>query len=198
MTSMCTNPVDPASQVCASAARRIWALRIKYATRALNISDNAIPMMTMRLLVPMPPRTARRMTTRRAPIIAKHARHQNSGIPSAKLGRECTVPKTTSTDAPPVTPKISGEASGLRAMVCVQEPAKPRAAPTITVAMATGRRKSHTTLMWFLLPPPVRTSITCRGLNAMGPCPSNTRYALRAMRMNASVEASTRTCRRRC
>ena len=34
MTSMRTNPVDPASHVCASAARWIWALRIKYATMA--------------------------------------------------------------------------------------------------------------------------------------------------------------------
>ena len=154
--------------------------------------------MTMRLLVPMPPRVARRRTTRRAPIVAKHARHQNSGIPSAKLGRECTVPRTTSTDAPPVTPKISGEASGLRAMVCVQEPARPRAVPTMTVAIATGRRKSHTTLMWLSLPPPVRTSMTCRGLSSTEPCPNNTKYAIRAIRINANVEASTRACRRRC
>ena len=169
MTSIRTKPVVPASHSWDCAARRSSAARKRYATSAWNSRESAIPTMTMRLLVPIPPSATSRMAASTAPNSASPARHQNMESPSASSGREKTVPRTTMTDAPPVTPRMSGEASGLRDIDCVHDPASPSAAPTMRVASATGMRRSQTTRISLRLPPPLRISRTRPGLKSTGP-----------------------------
>src|SRR5690606_34295163 len=140
-----------------------------------------------RLDVPSPPNANNRATIAAAPVIASTQRHQNVGMPSANSGRATSVPSTTATAAPPDTPSTSGDAIGLRDDVCVHAPATPSAAPTRGVAMATGIRRSHTTVISRPVPPPVNTDRTVDGGIGTGPRPRMSTCATAATAPNPAA-----------
>ena len=54
------------------------------------------------------------------------------------------IPRTEASTAPALTPVRSGEANGLRVMVCKMAPASPSMAPTKIATSPRGNRKSQT------------------------------------------------------
>lgn len=50
------------------------------------------------------------------------------------------MPRTTAIEAPALSPRIPGSASGLRVIPCITAPARPREAPTSSASTVRGTR----------------------------------------------------------
>jgi len=70
--------------------------------------------------------------------------------PFAALPPSETIARAAPKAAPWETPRVNGEASGLRITFCITAPAIPREAPATTAATARGRRMFP--MMWAVTP----------------------------------------------
>lgn len=99
-----------------------------------------------------------------------------------------TVTRNTATAlAPPVTPRMSGLASALRAMDCVIAPDTPSAIPTMSPARARGIRRSMITNSSTRSPWPRIVEITWGRAMGKSPTPMDTQNIRKVAAASSSV-----------
>ena len=104
----------------------------------LNAADDAAPA-SASLSGVAPPRPSEptaytKTAATAAPTIATQMNAAGEASPKNAM------PVTTNSDAPVVTPRMPGSASGLRVTPCMTAPARPSAAPTIIASTVRGTR----------------------------------------------------------
>lgn len=100
---------------------------------------------------------------------------------------EAVTRNTATTPAPPVIPRMSGLASGLRAMDCVIAPETPRAIPTRSPARARGIRRSMMTNSSTCSPRPKIVAITRGTPMGKSPTPTDTQNTRKVAAASSTV-----------
>ncbi|CAM3933299.1 hypothetical protein TSST111916_14295 [Tsukamurella strandjordii] len=186
-TSLQSRPSsDPTSQAWARATSRMSA---RTSIQSMSARISAVMAMPTRIsrIPSTPPRTASRYT--RAPVTSPPP-SANSGRPTSVLRVAASVlvevtRNTAATPAPAVIPRMSGLASGLRAIDCTIAPDIPSAAPTVTPTSARGSRRSMTMKSVIASPRPISAWSTSPRLSGNSP--------IRMLRQKATKATATST-----
>ena len=135
-----TDPMPPTIQTSASDASRTSARVMSQPSRPDTIEARPMPTSTKRMPV-RPSRHARPHISAATTSAPANAATDTAGPSSPRSSIDPTAARL----APPVTPRMSGLASGLRSVVWKSAPPRPRAVPAMIAARTRGSRSRRIT-----------------------------------------------------